>query len=206
MSTSSDSLSVPQMPHLDIPKHVAYHKRCLGLLPSGFQGNDLNRMSLGFFLLNSLDILNQLDTATSPKDRQHWIDWIYKCQLSNGGFRGSTATKTEAHSVYDTAHLPATYFAIASLLILGDDLKRVNRDGALLGLKVSQNENGSFIPVLLGDERFGEVDVRHVYCAIATRAMLAPVKMEEDIDVPAAIRYIQQCKVISLSSMLTIEL
>ena len=206
MSTSSGSLSIPQMPHLDIPKHVAYHKRCLRLLPSAFQGTDLNRMSLGFFLLNSLDILNQLDTATSPEDRRHWIDWIYKCQLPNGGFRGSTATKTEEHSVYDTAHLPATYFAISSLLILGDDLRRIHREGALLELKKSQNENGSFAPVLLGDERFGEVDVRHVYCAIATRAMLSPIKKEEDIDVPAAIRYIQQCKVISLSSMLMIEL
>ena len=179
---------------LDIPKHVAYHKRCLGLLPNGFQPTDLNRMSLGFFILNSLDILNQLDAATSPEDRQHWIDWIYKCQHPNGGFRGSTATKTEEHSVYDTAHLPASYFAIALLLILGDDLKRINRDAALLGLKKSQNENGSFAPVLLGEERFGEVDVRHVYCAIAVRDMLSPIKAEEDIDVPAAIRYIQQCK------------
>ena len=182
------------MVDLDIPKHVAYHKRCLGLLPNDFQRTDLNRMSLGFFLLNSLDILNQLDTATSPEDRQHWIDWIYKCQHPNGGFRGSTATKTEEHSVYDTAHLPASYFAIALLLILGDDLKRINRDAALLGLKKSQNENGSFAPVLLGEERFGEVDVRHVYCAIAVRDMLSPIKAEEDIDVPAAIRYIQQCK------------
>ena len=96
--------------------------------------------------------------------------------------------------MYDTAHLPASYFAIALLLILGDDLKRINRDAALLGLKKSQNENGSFAPVLLGEERFGEVDVRHVYCAIAVRDMLSPIKAEEDIDVPAAIRYIQQCK------------
>ena len=194
------------MPHLDIQKHVAYHKRCLGLLPSAFQGNDLNRLCLGFFLLNSLDIFNQLDTATSPQDRQNWIDWIYKCQLPNGGFRGSTATKTEEYSVYDTAHLPATYFAIASLLILGDDLKRINREGALLGLKKSQNKDGSFSPVLLGEERFGEVDVRHLYCATAIRAMLSPVEKEEDIDVSAAIRYIQQCKVISLSNILMIEL
>jgi geranylgeranyl transferase type-1 subunit beta len=153
-------------------------------------------MSLGFFLVNALDILDQLQ-STSPEDRQHWIDWVYKCQTPNGGFRGSTATKTRQASIYDTAHLPATYFALVSLLILGDDLKRVNRQGALEALKRLQNEDGSFAPVLLGDKRFGEIDVRHVYCAIAVRDILSPIKSEEDINVSAAEQYIQKCKVVS---------
>lgn len=181
------------MTTLDIPKHIAYHKRCLSLLPEAFIGNDLNRMSLGFFILNSLDTLDQI-MSTSIDDRKHWIDWIYGCQIRTGGFRGSPATKTPKSSVYDTAHLPATYFAIALLLILGDDMKRLNRKGALEGLKRLQNKDGSFSPVLIGDEKYGEIDVRHVYCAIAIREMLSPVEPEEDIDVPTAIRYIQRCK------------
>lgn len=184
------------MTHLNVPKHVAYHKRCLGLLPNNFQGIDLNRMSLGFFLINSLDILDSLATTTTEEDRLHWIDWIYKCQVPSGGFRGSTATITDLPSVFDTAHIPETYFALATLLILGDDLKRVRRGEILEGLRKSQYEDGSFAPVLLGDgEKFGEIDVRHVYCAMAVRDILSPVKKEEDIDVPAAIRYIQRCKV-----------
>ena len=100
--------------------------------------------------------------------------------------------------MFDTAHIPETYFALATLLILGDDLKRVRRTEILEGLRKSQYEDGSFAPVLLGDgEKFGEIDVRHVYCAMAVRDILSPVKKEEDIDVPAAIRYIQRCKVIS---------
>lgn len=97
--------------------------------------------------------------------------------------------------MYDAAHLPATYFAISSLLILGDDLKRVNRAGALDGLRRLQRDDGSFSPVLIGEERYGEVDVRHVFCASAVRELLSPVSPEEDIDVAAAVRYIQQCKV-----------
>lgn len=175
-------------------KHIAYHKLCLNLLPSSFSSMDLNRLSLGFFLLNSLDILGELQTIT-PEDREHWIDWIYKCQVPTGGFRGSTATKTPEHSVYDSAHLPATYFAIALLSILGDDLARVNRDGALASLRQLQNGDGSFSPVLIEGERYGEIDVRHFYCAIAVRDMLSPIKAEEDINVMAAVSYLQQCKV-----------
>jgi len=180
---------------VDVEKHVKFNTRGLVLLGDWAIGNDLNRMALGFFLLNALDILGQL-TTTSADDRQNWINWIYNCQVQTGGFRGSPATKTGKESIYDTVHLPATYFAIASLLILGDDLKRVNRDGALEMLRNSQNENGSFSPVLLGGvDKFGEVDVRHIYSACAVRELLSPVKPEEDFNVPATIRYIEQCKV-----------
>jgi len=202
------------MAHLNIPKHVAYTKRCLGLMPNHFQGIDLNRMSIGFFLINSLDILNSLNTTTTEQDRLDWIDWIYRCQLPAGGFRGSTATITDPSSVFDTAHIPETYFALATLLILGDDLKGVKRREILDGLKKSQYKDGSFAPVLLGDgKKFGEIDVRHVYCAIAVRYILSSgakgedvVSKEEDIDVPAAIRYIQQCKVSPPMDRLIVEL
>jgi geranylgeranyl transferase type-1 subunit beta len=182
------------MSDLDILKHVAYTRRCLNLLPAAFTSNDLNRLSLGFFLLNTLDILDKLSTI-SPEERKNWIDWIYSCQVTTGGFRGSPATKTAQLSEFDAGHLPASYFAIASLLILGDDLTRLDRKGALETFKRLQKHDGSFSPVLIGEEKFGEVDVRHVYCAIASREMLSPIQPEEDIDVPATIKYIQQCKV-----------
>ena len=183
------------MTEVDIARHVSYCRRCLNLLPGAFTSNDLNRLSLGFFLLNTLDILDHLSTSTTPSERTEWINWIYSCQLPAGGFRGSTGTKTSEPSIYDAGHLPASYFAIASLLILRDDLTGVNRRGLLATLRRLQNEDGSFAPVLIGEEKFGEVDVRHLYCAIATREMLSPVAKEEDIDVEAAIRYVRQCKV-----------
>jgi geranylgeranyl transferase type-1 subunit beta len=165
----------------------------LTLLPGAFISNDLNRLSLGFFLLNTLDILDSL-SCTAPEEQREWINWIYSCQTPNGGFRGSTGTKTKESSIFDAGHLPALYFAIASLLILGDDLERLDRPRALETMKRLQNEDGSFSPVLIEEDKFGEVDVRHLYCAIATRELLSPIKAEEDIDVKAAIRYIQRCK------------
>jgi len=193
------------MPQHKISRHVAYCRRCLTLLPGVFTAVDLNRLSLAFFLLNALDILDHLSCIT-PEERQGWINWIYSCQIPSGGFRGSTGTKTKEPSIFDAGHLPASYFAIASLLILGDDLSRVNRQGALDTLRKLQNEDGSFSPVLIGEDKFGEVDVRHLYCAIATREMLSPVTVEEDIDVPAAIQYIQKCKVEPLVRQLISDL
>jgi geranylgeranyl transferase type-1 subunit beta len=182
------------MAELDIQKHIRYTRLCLNLLPSPYTSNDSNRLSLGFFLLNTLDILDQLHTATSQSERENWIDWIYRCQVDSGGFRGSTGTLTAERSIYDSAHLPAAYFAIASLLILNDDLKRLKRKPLLSALRKLQNPDGSFSPVLVGDERFGEIDVRHLYCAIATREMLSPIASEDDINVDAAVEYIRRCK------------
>jgi geranylgeranyl transferase type-1 subunit beta len=191
---------------LNIAKHLAYHKRCLQLLPTQFQSNDLNRMSLAFFTLNALDIFNALETVTTPAQRQQWITWIYACQLPTGGFRGSPATNVGRESVYDAMTLPSTYFAVATLLILGDDLGRVERRGALAGLRRAQNGDGSFAPVLIGEERVGEVDVRHSYCAAAVRHLLSPIAKGEDIDVAAAVHYIQSCKAYPLPAKLTIDI
>jgi len=191
-------------PTLNAARHISYHKRCLQLLPTAFQSNDLNRMSLAFFTLNALDILNALETTTTPEDRRAWIDWIYSCQLDTGGFRGSPATKSGTYSLYDALTLPSTYFAIALLLILGDDLARVERRGALAALRKAQSEDGSFAPVLLGKERVGEVDVRHTYSAAAVRCMLSPIEVDEDFDVAAAIKYVRSCKVCRSHINLTI--
>ena len=84
---------------------------------------------------------------------------------------------------------------LTSLLILNDDLSRVRRKEILSMLKASQNSDGSFSPVLIDGERFGEVDTRHVYCACAIRYILSPVSKEEDFNVAAAIEYINNTKV-----------
>jgi geranylgeranyl transferase type-1 subunit beta len=195
------------MTGIDTRKGIAYNKLCLNLLPGLFKSNDLNRLSLGFFLLNALDILSALEEATSATSREHWISWIYNCQLPSGaGFRGSPATITPLPSIYDTDHLPATYFALAALLILGDDLSRVKRKEILLGLKAHQNLDGSFAPVLVQGERFGEVDLRHGYCACAIREILGPVSEDEDFDVSAAVRYVNSAKVLLLKDWLTVVL
>ena len=83
-------------------------------------------MYLGYFIVSALDLLDAIHTASTETERQGFIDWIYRCQHPNGGFRmwpgtdlGSRANSANAR--WDPANIPATYFALATLLLLNDD-------------------------------------------------------------------------------------
>lgn len=43
---------------------------------------------------------------------------------------------------YDSGHVAMTYTGLCSLLILGDDLSRVNKQACLAGLRALQLEDG----------------------------------------------------------------
>lgn len=74
------------------------------------------------------------------------------------GFRGSLAataclysenSRSEhekkgsiSHHPLDTSHITMTYAAINTLLILGDDLQRLQKEAILAGVKALQLENG----------------------------------------------------------------
>ena len=53
------------------------------------------------------------------------------------------------------------YTALACLLILGDDLSRINRKAVLAGVRKLQLEDGSFSSTAEGSEN----DMRFVFCA-----------------------------------------
>src|SRR5262245_11452053 len=104
-------------------RHIRYFLRCLKtVLPTEYMSNDSNRMTLAFFTIAGLDLLGILDTNTTPAERKGYIDWIYHCQVPSGGFRGFTGTdfgaekRTFDNECWDPANLPATYFALATLL------------------------------------------------------------------------------------------
>ncbi|TGZ82852.1 terpenoid cyclases/Protein prenyltransferase [Ascodesmis nigricans] len=168
-------------PSLNHPRHLKYWLRNLRtFLPSDYTPTDLNRLTLGFFIVSALDLLGSLHTSTTPEERNQWIDWIYSNQLPDGGFRGSPATQfvTAPNSRWDPANLPATFFAIVALVTLGDDLSRVNRKEILEWLPILQRDDGSFGEWVLeaheGDEGqiCGGRDMRYIYFAAALRWML----------------------------------
>ena len=69
---------------------------------------------------------------------------------------------------YDTSHIAMTYTALACLLILEDDLRRVNRKAVLAGIRRLQLPDGSFYSTAEGSEN----DMRFVYCAACVCYML----------------------------------
>lgn len=60
--------------------------------------------------------------------------------IGRHGFRGSPANGCD--HVYDFGHLAMTYSALASLIVLGDDLSRVNRVQLFEGMRELQLPTG----------------------------------------------------------------
>ena len=150
-------------------RHSKYFEMMSGCLPSVLEEYDSIRISILFFSLSGMDLLGTLDKY---KGKEQTIDWIYSTLLVDHnaiktGFRGfSIGNEFSPHGsiefcLFDTGHLAMTYTAIASLLILGDDLSRLDRELIARTVGNLQTPEGSFLSCLEG----GECDMRYVYCA-----------------------------------------
>ncbi|KTW31389.1 hypothetical protein T552_00034 [Pneumocystis carinii B80] len=181
---------------LDINKQTEFHLRHLKMLPHNYLFTDTSRMSICFFCISSLDLLGSLETSTTSLQRKSWIDWIYSCQVSNG-FRDWPATESFQPSCDNLVHIASTYFAICILLILKDDLKRLNRKNIIESIARLQNEDGSFHPCLVNDENIHyleKTDIRFTYCSIATFYILGCKNIDKYIQTEPLLKYIESCK------------
>ncbi|GAD96369.1 geranylgeranyl transferase beta subunit, putative [Paecilomyces variotii No. 5] len=194
-------------PQVRKDRHVKYYLRCLKtFLPQPYISNDSNRGLLAFFTIAGLDLLDALETTTTPEERRGYINWIYHCQVATGGFRGFTGTDfgAERHNteneVWDPANVAATFLLLVTLLILGDDLSRVNRRGCLQWLPSLQREDGSFGELISVDGRIaGGHDLRFCYCAAGIRYILRggngrDVDDIKDVDIEKLLSFIEECQ------------
>ncbi|XP_060527273.1 geranylgeranyl transferase type-1 subunit beta [Cylas formicarius] len=150
--------------------HKKYLSRFLNhRLPSFFASMDTNRSVIIYFCLAGLDVLGNIDKL-SRKKQNEIIECIYSLQVVNenelvSGFQGSSFLNTKDNrsqpSPYKWCHIANTYSCLLSLLILGDDLSRVNKEEIIKSLRVLQLRNGSFKGAIEG----AESDMRFVYCA-----------------------------------------
>jgi len=190
-------------------RHVKYWLRCAKtFLPEQYVSTDSTRLSLAYFIVSALDLLNILETKVTSKERESWIQWIYHCQLAEGGFRGSTGTdfgaekRTEANRHWDPANLPTTFFAIVTLIVLGDDLSGIRRRECLEWLPKLQRQNGSFGETLGENGAIaGGNDLRFCCCAAGIRYILRGKHTDlltqdvTDFDVENLTNYIASCQV-----------
>ncbi|KAJ9303482.1 hypothetical protein DTO217A2_7072 [Paecilomyces variotii] len=194
-------------PEVRKDRHVKYYLRCLKtFLPQPYISNDSNRGLLAFFTIAGLDLLDALETTTTPEERRGYINWIYHCQVSSGGFRGFTGTDfgaerhTPENEVWDPANVAATFLFLVTLLILGDDLSRVNRRGCLQWLPSLQREDGSFGELISVDGRIaGGHDLRFCHCAAGIRYILRgengrDVDDIKDVDIEKLLSFIENCQ------------
>ena len=110
--------------------------------------------------------------------------------MSACGFRGSTNTGASfTHQpqneqiLYDSGHVAMTYTALCSLIILGDDLSRVDKQAIAYGLKNLQLQDGSFQFCVEGSEN----DMRFLFCVASICYILNDFST---IDVDKAVAYI----------------
>ena len=203
----------PETSRFNKSQHVKYWLRCLKtFLPTLYQSNDSSRMTLAFFTLSSLDLLDALNTRTTALERKAYVDWIYQCQHPTGGFRGFTGTKfglsrNEHNACWDPANLAATYFALVALMILEDDLERVRVSECLGWLRQLQQDDGSFGEGITVKGRVaGGQDVRFCYCAAAVRWILRQTGRctldmdEEDVNVGNLASFIVSVQVREISA------
>ncbi|KAJ2999633.1 Geranylgeranyl transferase type-1 subunit beta [Globomyces sp. JEL0801] len=172
--------------------HQRYFNLNLQLLPSHYTSADTSRMTLAFFCLSGLDLLG----VTYPH-KQNAINWVYSLLIQGdlSGFRGGSGdgcqfdpTNSSPASAYDKPHLAMTYTALLTLLILGDDLKRVNKTAILNTLKKCQQPNGSFSPTTDAND---EADMRFLYCACTISYILNDWSA---IDIKMALNFIKSCQ------------
>ncbi|KAI5358616.1 putative terpenoid cyclases/protein prenyltransferase alpha-alpha toroid [Septoria linicola] len=163
---------------LNKDRQVKYWKRCLKtLLPHHYTGNEGNRMYLGFFMLSALDLLDSWHDVANETERNDYVNWIYRCQHPDGGFRMWPGTdfdqrRNDENAKWDPANVPATFFALSALLVAGDDLTRVRRKATLEWICRMQRPDGSFGETNIEGTINGGMDPRFGYCATGVRYIL----------------------------------
>eukprot|EP00439_Symbiodinium_sp_Y106_P040165 s3927_g4.t3 len=173
----------------DCAKHVAYFKQHAKKLPEPYKTMDTNRLTLLYFSVSGLDLLGKLDEL----DREQTIEYIYSYQSplpDHGGFYGCPRVdfqSAETDKCNNQPHIANTYVALVMLIILGDDLRRVNRSSIGHSLRKWQLDDGSFCCVHCISSLDSESDIRFVYCAATICYIL---DLWHAIDVEAMTRFI----------------
>lgn len=194
--------------------HIQYFMSSLGNLSESWVSLDTSRMTVIYFSVVALDMLCGLSHIDDIK-RQEIIDYVYMMQIDksntveeenhkgNFGFIGGTflghnlcsgcsvpsecgLLATEVSPKCHQGHLAMTYTALATLITLGDDLSRVNKTKILAGMRLLQENSGSFRATYLPSE----CDTRFLFCACAISAMLNDWSA---VDKDKAVQYVLDC-------------
>lgn len=157
-----------------LSKHAAYFRKHMQVLHEQYKGMDTNRLTLLYFSVSGLDLLGQIDMV----DKEAVIAYIYSLQSprqDRGGFYGYPKTEfasEELDKCNNQPHITNTYVSLVMLLILGDDLGRVNREALVQSLKSWQLSDGSFCCITGISSLDSESDMRFVYCAASIMYIL----------------------------------
>ncbi|KAM7156135.1 protein farnesyltransferase subunit beta isoform 3-T3 [Molossus nigricans] len=137
-------------------KHFHYLKRGLRQLTDAYECLDASRPWLCYWVLHSLELLDEPIPQTVATDVCHFLEL---CQSPDGGFGGGPG---------QYPHLAPTYAAVNALCIIGTEeaYDVIDREKLLQYLYSLKQPDGSFL-MHVG----GEVDVRSAYCAASVASL-----------------------------------
>lgn len=147
--------SLPE-PTLLREQHYQYLKKGLRHLSDAYECLDASRPWLCFWILHSLELLEEPIPANIASDV---CQFLSRCQSPSGGFAGGPGQH---------AHLAPTYAAVNALCIIGTEeaYNIIDREKLLDFLWSVKQPDGSFV-MHIG----GEVDVRSAYCAASVASL-----------------------------------
>merc|ERR1719469_318013 len=188
------------MAFIDTAAHAKYFLRCLELLPAPYASLDTNRLTVAYFCVSGLDMLGAVERV----DAKRVIEWIYSLQVlpPSGGAEGAAPGRSAgfrggafmggpfcpdggaSSSEYDEGYLAMTYTALAVLVILKDDLRRIDRAALFRFVRSLQDRHGCFAAY-----SGGESDMRFLYCATAICTLMRDEEWS-GVDVQAATAFV----------------
>ncbi|KAJ4959657.1 hypothetical protein NE237_019567 [Protea cynaroides] len=183
---------------LDKDRQIRFFEMMFETLPSDYEEQEINRLTLAYFAISGLDILGALDRV----DKEEVASWVLSFQSharrrddrDNGqfyGFHGSRTCQFQPDGSkaldHNGSHLASTYCALAILKIVGYNLATIDSESILISMKNLQQPDGSFMPIHIG----AETDLRFVYCAAAICFIL---KNWSGMDREKAKDYILNCQ------------
>ncbi|WJX81087.1 protein geranylgeranyltransferase type I [Trifolium repens] len=175
MSSSETSMETT----IDKDLHVTFTHMMYHLLPNPYESQEINHLTLAYFVISSIDILDSLHLVA----KEAVVNWVLSFQVrpgttddpNNGQFYGFHGSRTSQYPPdkngvfrHNNSHLASTYCALSILKIVGYDLSSLDSESISTSMKNLQQPDGSFMPILTG----GETDLRFVYCAAAICFML----------------------------------
>ncbi|KAF3965595.1 hypothetical protein ACB098_06G161500 [Castanea mollissima] len=185
-------------PEFDKDRHVTFLQMMYQLLPWQYQNQEINRLTLAYFVISGLDLLSSIDRV----DKAAVASWVLSFQAhpksederNDGQFYGFHGSRTsqfpgESRGVlsHNGSHLASTYCALSILKIVGYNLSSIDSEMMLTSMRNLQQPDGSFMPIHIG----AETDLRFMYCAAAICFMLEDWR---GMDKEKAKEYIINCQ------------
>ncbi|GJP63074.1 hypothetical protein CLOP_g20146 [Closterium sp. NIES-67] len=89
MSSSAEDATEAggKQPRFERDRHVSYFVNCLNGLPAAYESQESNRLTLAYFCVVALDLLQALDQV----DRQKILNWVHSLKVLDPGFTHAKA-------------------------------------------------------------------------------------------------------------------